>query len=661
MFCNDNYRFFILEKSLLNGIALGAVFKKVEVKVKYDEFAAKRKNFKHFHNHSYNNSIAHLLYLQNDCMQKIFLFILILFRLNFGSAQNIEVLADSYYKKGEFKKALVIYENLIKEKPYSYKYVLKLVDTHQQLEQFNDAENILVQRIEKRQNPILLIELGYNFQLKDSTDKATKFYNDAIAYVDENPNYIYGIAKNFEDHSLLDQAIQVYDKGQLLTPDKNYSIQLARIYGDQGDIEKMFTNYIDYIAYKPNYLNNIKRAVSDFISENNTNENNTYLRRALLKKIQQEPNPYWYEMLSWLYVQEKAYNKSFIQERALYKRNPESLDRIIELALTALNDKDNDTAKAIFNYILETTQDAGTALTAHQYILEIDTKNANVKELKRIDDTYNNLFHEFGKSEVTLPLQLAYGNFLAFHQKNTESATAFLRQSLKLSISEFQEAKVKLLLADILVLQEKFNEALIFYSQIQANLKNSTISQEARFKVAKTSYYKGDFDWAESQLKILKSSTSQLIANDALDLKLLISDNKFEDSLQTALKYYARADLFAFQNKTDDAISLLDKILKEHKGESITDQALYQQAKLFEQKKEYNKAENNYLLIIKDYREDILADDAHYHLAELYNTHLAKPEDAKQLFEKIIFEFEDSIYFIEARKKFRRLRGDTIN
>ena len=269
MFCNDNYRFFILEKSLLNGIALGAVFKKVEVKVKYDEFAAKRK------------------YLQNDCMQKIFLFILILFRLNFGSAQNIEVLADSYYKKGEFKKALVIYENLIKEKPYSYKYVLKLVDTHQQLEQFNDAENILVQRIEKRQNPILLIELGYNFQLKDSTDKATKFYNDAIAYVDENPNYIYGIAKNFEDHSLLDQAIQVYDKGQLLTPDKNYSIQLARIYGDQGDIEKMFTNYIDYIAYKPNYLNNIKRAVSDFISENNTNENNTYLRRALLKKIQQ--------------------------------------------------------------------------------------------------------------------------------------------------------------------------------------------------------------------------------------------------------------------------------------------------------------------------------------------------------------------------------------
>ncbi|MBD09681.1 MAG: hypothetical protein CMC68_02840 [Flavobacteriaceae bacterium] len=595
-------------------------------------------------------------------MKNYLLLILLVFTLGFVNSQNSEVLADSYYKKGEFNKALVIYENLNKEKPYNYNYLFKLIDTHQQLEQFNAAENILIQRLEKRKNPTLVVELGYNYQLKDSLDKAKNLYKEAIDYIDEKPTYVYSVAKKFEDHSLLDEAIQVYDKGKILMPEKNYSIQLARIYGDQGNIEKMFENYIEYIAYRPNYMNNIKRAVSDFISENKDNENNVYLRRLLLKKIQQEPNPYWYELLSWLYVQEKAYNKSFIQEKALYKRNPESLDRIIELAVTALGDNDSETSKDIFNYVLETTQDATTALTAHQYILEIDTQNAtSKKELDVIDKAYNELFDQFGKSELTLPLQLAYGEFLAFHLKDTESATSFLRKSMKLNISEFQEAKVKLLLADILVLQERFNEALIFYSQIQLSLKNSTISQEARFKVAKTSYYKGDFDWAESQLKILKSSTSQLIANDALDLKLLISDNKWEDSTQTALKYYAKADLYSFQNKTDEAISLLDKILEEHKGESIIDQALFQQAKLFEKKKQYNKAEANYLKIIADYREDILADDAHYYLAELYNTHLAKPEEAKQLYEKIIFDFEDSIYFIESRKKFRMLRGDSIN
>lgn len=594
-------------------------------------------------------------------MRKVLLTLMLLIEVHFGNAQNNEILADSYYKKGEFKKALIIYQNLLKEKPYSYNYIFKVVDTHQQLEQFDMAEDILVQKLAKRRNPTLIVELGYNYQLRDSLDKAHILYDEAIAYIDEKPNYIYSIARKFEEHSLLDEAIKIYNKAKQLTPDKNYNIQLARIYGDQGDVEKMFENYIEYIDYKPNYLNNIKRSVSDFISENKDNENNVFLRRQLLKKLQQNPSSYWYEMLSWLYVQEKAYAKSFIQEKAIYKRNPESLDRILELAITALNDSDNDTAKDIFNYILKTTLDPSTALTAHQFILQIDSKNEDKKSLDRIEEKYKELFQTFGLSELTLSLQLAYGEFLAFYQKDTDAATKFLRKSMKLNISDYQEATVKLLLADVLVLQEKFNEALIFYSQIQANLKNSTISQEARFKVAKTSYYKGDFDWAESQLKILKSSTSQLIANDALDLKLLISDNKYEDSTRTALKLYAKSDLYTFQNKIDKAISILDKILAEHKGESIIDQALYQQAKLYEKKKLFNKAEANYLLIIKDYREDILMDDALYYLAELYNTFLANPEDAKANYERIIFEHEDSIYFIDARKKFRMLRGDPIN
>ena len=548
------------------------------------------------------------------------------------------------------------------KKPYSYKYIYKLVDTYQQLEQYDEAEQLLISFLEKSKVPMLYIELGYNYQLKDSISLAKSYYKQAIEYIDEKPNYIYSIGKKFEDHSLQEEAITVYKKGIALKPDKNYNLQLARIYGDQGNVEEMFSNYLDYIAFKPNYMNNIKRAFSDFISESSTNENNTYLRKLLLKKIQQQPDTYWYELLSWLYVQERAYNKSFIQEKALYRRNPESLERIIELALTALNDNAYDTSTAIFNYIIETSQDLAMVLTSHQYLLEIRAKTAtSQKELEDIDKAYQDLFTTFGTYESTIALQLAYGDFLAFYYDKPKEASTFLKKTIKLGVSPYQEAKVKLKLADILVLQEKFNEALIFYSQIQNNLKNSTISQEARFKVAKTSYFKGDFDWAESQLKILKASTSQLIANDALDLKLLISDNKYDDSTQTALKLYAKADLLAFQNKTKDAINILNKVLEEHKGESITDQALFKQAKLFEKQKEYPKAEKNYLAIISDYKEDILADDAYFYLAELYNTVINNPEEAKLLYEKIIFEHEDSIYFIEARKKYRMLRGDAIN
>ena len=586
--------------------------------------------------------------------------VFISFLVSLCASSQSEEIADDYFKRGEFEKALISYQKL-NESTNNLNIFNKIISTLQQLERYDEAQQILLDRISTYNYPPFLVELGYNYQLKDSLETANQYYNKAILKVDENPLFAISIANQFESHSLLDEAIIVYKKGMELRPESNFNIQLARIYGEQGNIDQMFSNYIDYIESNPTFLNNAKRIFSDFVSENKDNENNIILKKLLLKKIQTQPDIYWYELLSWLFVQEKAYDKSFTQEKALYKRNPESLDRIIDLAVIAVNAKVYDTANEIFNYVLENTQDIQTILLAHQYLLDIEIQNATKKELPLIEKKYLDLFKQYGTYEQTLSLQIAYGDFLAFQMQKPDEASEFLKQSLKLNLSAFQEATVKLKLGDILVLQEKFNEALIYYTQIQANLKNSPISQQARFKVAKTSYYKGDFDWAEAQLKILKSSTSQLIANDALDLKLLISDNKYDDSLHVALKLYAKADLMAFQNKTDEAISLLDRILNEHKGESIIPQALFKQAQLFEQKKQFEMAISNYQSIIANYRNGILVDDAYYYLAELYNNQLGQPEKAKELYENIIFNHQDSIYFVDARKKFRMIRGDAIN
>lgn len=592
-------------------------------------------------------------------MDKIIVVICLLFSsLLFSQSEQ---LADDYFKRGEFQKALLSYQQLYQKNPSNNNYLFQLVKTHQQLKQYDVVNNLLQEKLVTNENPMLLVELGYNFQLQDSTDLATQYYNNAILKIDDNPNYVYGIAHQLEDHSLLDEAIRAYKRSMELNPNLNFNIQLAQIYGEQGNVEEMFSNYIDYIEDQPAFIINAKRAFSDFVSENKENGDNLILKKLLLKKIQSQPHDYWYELLSWLFVQEKDYGKSFTQEKALYKRNPESLSGIVDLAVMALNEKQKESATEIFNFVLETAQDFDTKLLANQYLLDIEVENASEKDYEAINKKYLDLFNQYGTFEQTLSLQISYGDFLAFYLKKPKEGSDILKKSLELNLSPFQEASVKLKLGDILVLQEKFNEALIYYSQIQANLKNSTISQEARFKVAKTSYYKGDFDWAESQLKILKASTSQLIANDALDLKLLISDNKYEDSLHVALKLYSKSDLMAFQNKTDDAIELLNQILTEHKGESIEDEALLKQARLFEKKKQFDKAVFNYQSIITNYGEEILADDALYFLAELYNNQLSEPEKAKELYEQIVFKHEDSIYSVEARKKFRMLRGDAIN
>ncbi len=591
-------------------------------------------------------------------MRLIIAICLFLSTLSFGQSEEI---AKDYFIRGEFEKALVSYQKLLKKDPKKHNLISRIVEIHQQLEEFDKAEELLLERIERTRQPVLFVELGYNYSLKGDAIKAEESYDQSFVILKGNANYAYSIAQSFEKHSLLDKAISVYELAMEINPKFNFNIQLARIHGEQGNIEKMFIGYINFIQQNRSYVNNAKRSISGFISEDGQDQNNILLRKTLLKKIQSEPDILWNELLSWLFIQQRDYKKAFSQEKAIYKREKESLQRMVDLVLITIQENQVATSKNILNYIIENSQNTEVVLEAHKYLLDLETKTIEPMEFNKIEDAYNVLFDKFGRFNQTLDLQIAYAHFLAFYRNDTQRATSLLKQSLNLRLSKLDEGKIKLELGDILAFQEKFNEALIYYTQVQRNIKNSTLAQEARFKIAKTSYYKGDFDWAESQLKILKSSTSQLIANDALDLKLLISDNKFEDSLQTALRKYAKADLLSFQNRIDEAITLLSEVLQEHKGETIEDQALFMQAKLYESKVQYESAASNYQRIIANYRDDILADDALFNLAEIYNRHLQQPEKAKPLYEQIIFDHQDSIYFVEARKSFRALRGDIIN
>jgi len=269
------------------------------------------------------------------------------------------------------------------------------------------------------------------------------------------------------------------------------------------------------------------------------------------------------------------------------------------------------------------------------------------------------LIKEFGVSPYTLSLLKLQANFTAFHLKDSEKAKAILKNAMEIPINRNQLAEVKMELADILLYEEKFNQALIYYSQIDEEMGGDVIGQEASLKTAKTSYFKTDFDWASHQLKVLKSVSSQLIANDALDLFLLISDNTVEDSTQVALKKFARADFLLFQNKKQESLAQFQLILKEHKGEDIEPVTLLRIGKIYEKMGDFNNALENYNEIITKHKDCIYIDEALYFSAEIYNSQLNAIEKAKPLYEEMIFKHEDSIYFVDSRNKYRKLRGDT--
>ena len=586
------------------------------------------------------------------------LILLFLFISLFASAQN-EQLANNYFDRGEFEKALVSYEELLKMQPGNSNYFQRVVECYQELEQFAKAEKTIQERMDKYRQNTLLVELGYNYQLQKNDAKATKYYKEAIDKIKSNASEVYGIAYLFERKVLVDYALLAYQTAIEKEPKMSFNFQMALLYGQKGNTDLMIEMFLAESFQNPQNLPAIQNQLSRFMSED-TNENfNNALRKALLVLTQKTQDIFWNDFLAWYYVQLKEYGKAFIQQKAIYKRNPESFESIVNLAELAIEDKDSTAAKDILTFVLENTTNLDLLIRANSYLVELKIENATEKDFPAITKELDDLIKKFGVSPYTLSLLKLDANFSAFHLKDTEKAKQILKNAMEMPLNKYQLAELKMDLADILLFEEKFNQALIYYSQIENDLSGDVIGQEASLKTAKTSYYKSDFQWATHQLKVLKSASTQLIANDALDLFLLISDNTVEDSTQVALKQFARGDFLLYQNRKPEALLQFQLILKEHKEEEIEAVTLLRIGKIFEKQGDYLKALENYNEIITNHKDGIYVDEALYFSAEIYNLKLNDPEKAKPLYEEMIFKHEDSIYAVDSRKKYRQLRGDT--
>lgn len=571
-------------------------------------------------------------------------------------AQTDFDLAENYYDKGEFEKALFIYQKLHKEAPSNSNFAFRIIEVQQELQHFEEADAFINHQLSLRNNPQMLVEMGYNFQLQNKLEQASVYFKKAIAIAKATPAYCYSIALRFEEHSLVDEAIEVYKLAINQTNNTSYEYRLAGLYAQKKDIQNMFLSYLNFTENNPTFLSQVYRLFDDYISENPEAEYNQILRKILLKKLQTSPAIFWSQMLSWLYTQQKDYQKALLQEKSIFRRNPSSLQGVINVGFRAKSDQVFEVTVDAFNFIIQNAQDSKLTIEAHRQLIELDLIRSSPHDLNQIQSKYNSLFEIYGQSSETLALQLSYAHFLALYLHDYPEAISFLKTAINTQLSANELGRIKLKLADVLIIDEQFNKALLYYAQVYTTLRNSPLAQEARFKSARASYYSGDFEWAESQLKVLKSSTSQLIANDALELKLLITDHKFGDSLQSPLRQYAKADLLNHQNKKIEAIEVLNKLILDHNTHAIVDQALLFQAKLFEQNNQFTNATENYLIIITDFSSEILVDDALYAMAELLRTKLSQDEKAMPYYEKIIFNHPDSIHFVDSNKHYRSLR-----
>lgn len=609
----------------------------------------------------------------NQCVFRIFLVSVLSVGVSLsllaqeGSDQQDLQVANHYFEKEEYDKAVSLYKELYNNSQSSEFIYKKYLKTLLALENFNEAEELVEEQMETSNQPLpYKVDLGYVYEKAGKGKKAQNIYEEAINQLSPDEAAIDRLATAFELKGKENYTLKTYQMGnQLIKGSNPFNYNLGRIYANRGQKEKMITAFLDVLKETPDRKQDIKNVLQDQLT---SDSEKNLLKKELYSRIQKYPDHTVYnELLIWLLAQQKEFDAALKQAIALDKRLSKQGQRVMEFADLARSSGAYTTAISAYEYVME---NGGMQLKLKAEMELLDTKKERItrtttytkEDLITLRQDFKEFLDEYGQNANTADIMQEWAKLEAFYLDSTEKAVEILEKIKDMpQADEVLKASAKLTLGDIYLVNEKIWDAILLYSQVDKAHKEATIGKRAKFKKARAYYFMGDFEWSQTQLDILKGTTTDLIANDALELSTFITDNLGMDTVKAPLRMYSQAELYLFQHKYEEAYSLLDKILERYPGHDLTDDIYFQQSEIKRKQGKYQAAADLLEKVIDHNPTDILADDALFKLAQLYDEELGNKEKAKELYRKIVLNYDDSIYAVHARKRYRSLRGDSVN
>lgn len=584
---------------------------------------------------------------------------------------NDDQLAMQYYEQKDYEKAVVYFDKLYDKNPdayYTYYY-----RTLMALKDYNKAEKITKKQIRRNETAVYLyVSLGRVYRLQGDPKKEEEQYQKAIKELVPEQNAIFSLAHAFEEDQLYDHAIEVYKKGRRQYANTYpFFYEIADLYKKKGDLKSMINEYLDAIEFRESELYTAQGNLQNSLGYDDKTGgfNNPLLKQELQKRIQQHPDKtVLSEFLIFIETQQRDFDGAFIQSKALDKRQKGDGYRLMELAKLCVSNEDYATAEKCYQYVMSRGKSGAYYEAAFiesvntQYLKLTAQANPPAQDIGALQASIATAIQEYGLSNMTLPLVKKQALIKAYYQNDPQGAISILESTIgNKGFDAKTLADLKLDLGDINLLAGNIWDASLLYSQVEKDFKYEPIGQEAKFRNAKLSYYAGDFKWAKSQADVLKGATSKVIANDALDLSLIITDAIGVDTNEVPLRMFASADLLILQHQYDRAIARLDSINLLFSAHTLGDDIYYKKAEVFKKLGRYAESAKMLQNITEFFPNELYGDDALFRQAELYERYLNDPEKAKTLYQELLSKYPGSIYVVEARKRYRALRGDLVN
>lgn len=582
--------------------------------------------------------------------------------------QNKSILASQYYQNKEFAKAAELYEQLYSSTK-SEGYFNIYLDCLMGIPDYEKAEKEIRKGLRgNSSDSYWYVQWGFLKKARGQESESVKMYEKAISSLSNNPTEYPNLANQFINRREFEFAEKVYVKGRTAQNPSLYNYELARIYYYMRNYDQMLKEYLDWVKQKESNLEIVKSNLQAILAMDNDQEISKQMKNYILKRIQEEPGQIIYNrLLIWLFIQDKNFIAAIRQAIALDKRTGEEDSNIFGLANVAVSNKNFDEAVKAFDYLTSKGKKAEYYNLASQQRMQmyydrfIDDDHLDLVRANDLKEQFKQTLNILGVSPETSGLLVEYAHLLAFYINQPTEAIKVLTDGLAMAgINMLQMSAMKAELSDVYVYSGDLWEAVITYSQVIESNKSNALGDDVKFKKAKLGYYMGNFRWAKAQLDALRASTSKLIANDAMDLALFISENLESDSTAAPLKIFARADLQLFRNNFPEALAALDSVVQLYPDNSLIDDVDFRKAGILQKQGKYAEAAVLLESIVKDHSWEMLADDALFQLAAIYQNKLNRKEKAMELYKKMLTDYPGSVYVVDSRIEYRKLQ-DTEN
>lgn len=600
-------------------------------------------------------------------MKKTWILVAGLMCSQWGLSQSDLELAEFYYNEGSYAQAK-LYLDQIWKRTKTKKVFDMYYSTLLAMDDFEAAEKLVKSRMRnKNTRATAYVELGQLYVHFGKEAEAKEAFDEALNRLEPKRGSVIALANAFIKLNELDRALEVYTKAVGLgVNDLDY--QLADLEGRRGNYEGMIDASIRLMRSKPTYFRNVQNSFNRNLRIQDNPDLGDLLRSKLLRAAREFPEDNSIpEMLVWYFNQVNDFANAFVHAKSLDLRFQESGERLVELAQTATRNEDYDTAAKCYAYIATKGPENPYFFTARAQALNmrlqplLKSTPVDRDAIAVLAQDYAFTLNDLGLTKETATIAQDLAHIRTFYLQQPNEAIALLEDVLAIQgLYERTAALCKLELGDILVFQDEVWDASLLFSQVELDYKDDVLGAEAKFRNARISYYTGDFDWAQSQLDALKASTSKLISNDAIDLSLLITDNYALDTIVEPMWLFAQADLLATQYRYEEARNKLDSIVTVWPGHALTDEILMELADMCIEQGQLDSAKHWLQEVIDLHFDDILADDAIFQLALILDDAEGDSEGAAALYEQLLFDYPGSLHAVEARRRYRSIRGDEL-